>query len=127
MPHAVACRARERVSGAAARRSSLLWVVAPLFVWAAAPPDPDLVRVYYDFEVAGYCGLVSEQVGSGFARERDRLLSGRGIDEQAKQQARMQGWKEANLEWQNRGLGGFRGWCRTEGADAARRFAGAVD
>ena len=25
-------------------------------------------------------------------------------------------------EWDNRGLGGFRGWCRTEGAAAVERF-----
>jgi hypothetical protein len=38
----------------------------------------------------------------------------------------MQGWKEAHLEWQNRGLGGFRGWCRTEATEAAARFKAIV-
>lgn len=90
---------------------------------ADAGPDPELVRIYYDFEVAGYCGLVSDRVGMGFRRERDRVVVNRGIDEEAKQQARMQGWKQAHLEWQNRGLGGFKNWCRTEGKDVAERFA----
>jgi hypothetical protein len=31
-------------------------------------------------------------------------------------------WTDADLEWGNRGLGGFRNWCRTEGIAAARRF-----
>ena len=107
-----------------------MWVVvfaSGQGVCAASAPDPDLVRVYYDFEVASYCGLVSNRVGQGFTRERDRLLVRRGINEESKQQARMQGWKEANLEWQNRGLGGFRGWCRTEGAAAVRYFEAMAD
>jgi len=28
-------------------------------------------------------------------------------------------------EYQNRGLGGARGWCRTEGAEAVKRFEAA--
>ena len=30
--------------------------------------------------------------------------------------------REAHWEWQNRGLGGFRGWCRKQGQAAAQRF-----
>jgi hypothetical protein len=34
----------------------------------------------------------------------------------------MDAWKMAHAEWQNRGLGGFRNWCRTEGMEAADFF-----
>ncbi len=90
--------------------------------WHGVRSDDPLTRVFYDFEVAVYCGLVSPGVRSGFERELARVRE--GADAATEQRARMQAWKEANLEWQNRGLGGFRGWCRSEGRDAAARFAG---
>ncbi len=34
----------------------------------------------------------------------------------------MQAWNEAHWEWENRGLGGFKAWCRNEAADAAQRL-----
>jgi hypothetical protein len=89
---------------------------------AGVAPDSDLVRVFYELEVTSYCGLTTDRVGAGFRSEVDRIMIARGIDDAGMQQARMQGWKEAHLEWQNRGLGGFRGWCRTEAAEAAARF-----
>lgn len=82
----------------------------------------DLIRAFYDLEVASYCGLVSDAVQVGFHRERNRIMTRDDISDEAMQQARMTAWKEAHLEWQNRGLGGFRGWCRTEGQAAAERF-----
>jgi hypothetical protein len=108
------------------RGTSLLVPVVALGAQSQAP-EAELVRVYYDFEVASYCGLVSDRAGLGFVRERDRIMADHGIDDPGMQQARMQGWKEAHLEWQNRGLGGFKGWCRTEGIDARERFEQAPD
>ena len=35
----------------------------------------ELSAVFYDFEVVGYCGLVSDAVGNGFRREAKRLIS----------------------------------------------------
>ena len=107
----------------ARRLSVLAWLlIATPTVAAETVPDRDLVQTYYDLEVAGYCGLATDAVGKGFRAERDHIMRVRGIDDASMQQARMQGWKEAYLEWQNRGLGGFKGWCRTEGAAVAQRF-----
>ena len=92
--------------------------------WHGVRSDDPLTRVFYDFEVAVYCGLVSPGVRAGFERELARLRALEGADTGTEQRARMRAWKEANLEWQNRGLGGFRGWCRSEGREAAARFAG---
>lgn len=83
----------------------------------------ELVRVYYDFEVASYCGLVTNAVGAGFQRNEKHLLDAHDLNPEQRDQARMKGWTEAHLEWQNRGLGGFKGWCRTEGREAAERFS----
>lgn len=82
----------------------------------------DLVKVFYDLEVASYCGLVSDAVSSGFHREKTRIMDRGNISNEAMQQARMTAWKNTHEEWQNRGLGGFKGWCQTEGQAAAQRF-----
>ena len=76
----------------------------------------------YDFEVASLCGLVSEPVRRGFHRHLQQLVDAAGLDRAAFEQARMRGWTAADREWANRGLGGFRGWCRSEGAAAAAAF-----
>ncbi len=100
-----------------------------LLLAAAAPAEPlegypELSSVFYDFEVAGYCGLVTNAVGRGFRREADRLIERDGLDRETVNRLRGDAWQAAHAEWQNRGLGGFRNWCRTEGSAAARRFSG---
>ena len=88
----------------------------------AVATDRDLIEVFYDLEVASYCGLVSDPVSSGFHREKARIMDRHNISDEAMQQARMTAWKETHEEWQNRGLGGFKGWCRTEGRAAVQKF-----
>ncbi len=83
--------------------------------------DP-LTRLVYLAEVTSYCSLADERVVRGFRRERDRIVAERNFDQDHIEQARMTAWKLAHAEWQNRGLGGFRNWCRTEGEDAAALF-----
>jgi hypothetical protein len=34
----------------------------------------------------------------------------------------MEGWKYGLAEWQNRGLGGFKNWCKTEGGEITAYF-----
>ena len=86
-------------------------------VWAGS-----LQRAFYEFEVAGYCGLVTEAVGSGFQREVARLRAGLDIDRATWERLRGEAWQAAHEEWQNRGLGGYRRWCETDGQRAAGRF-----
>ncbi|HSS64585.1 MAG TPA: hypothetical protein VLS27_09130, partial [Gammaproteobacteria bacterium] len=88
-----------------------------------AQEHAELSRVFYDFEVAGYCGLVTNSVGRGFRREADRLIERDGLDRETVNRLRGDAWQAAHAEWQNRGLGGFRNWCRTEGSAAAGRFS----
>lgn len=77
----------------------------------------------YDFEVASLCGLVSERVQRGFHSYLEDLVDEAGMDRATFELARMRGWTAADREWANRGLGGFRGWCSGEGAEAAAAFA----
>ena len=81
-----------------------------------------LHQAYYDFEVAGYCGLISEDVGGGFQREVQRIQGDAVIDCETLNELRGKAWQAAHWEWQNRGLGGYRAWCRNEGKAAADRF-----
>lgn len=85
----------------------------------------NLRTLYYDFAVAMSCSMVSETVGRGFALERDRLIAESGFDEAAVRKVRIRGWTDADEEWSNRGLGGFRAWCQSDGTAAVERFHGA--
>ncbi len=94
-------------------------VAAP---WHGSKSTDELTRAFYDLEVTAYCGLANAAVRTGFEREIARLKARDDVDEASLGRARTQAWKEAHLEWQNRGLGGFRSWCRSEGRAAAERF-----
>ena len=83
-----------------------------------------LHETYYEYEVAGYCGLVTHAVAAGFERQVARLIADTLVDQATIDQVRGKAWQAAHWEWQNRGLGGFRGWCRNEGKAAAERFLG---
>jgi len=76
-------------------------------------------RLIYRFEVASYCGLVSARVGTGFRMRLTGLIAREQMNPQRLREARARAWKAARWEWENRGLGGFRAWCRTEGRSAA--------
>ena len=92
---------------------------------SAEPADP-IEAVYYRYAVVEYCGLVSPMVAHGFEVERDRLVAEAGVDEEQHRRLRLAGWTAADREWSNRGLGGFRNWCGTEGQAAAVGFAAGV-
>lgn len=82
----------------------------------------ELVRTMYLAEVTNYCSLVDEAVIDGFRRETGRIIASRDISEKDVEAARSEAWQMGHAEWQNRGLGGFRNWCRTEGMEAADYF-----
>jgi hypothetical protein len=88
---------------------------------SAEPADP-IEAVYYRYAVVEYCSLLSPMVAHGFERERDRIVAAAGVDEEQHRQHRLAGWTAADREWSNRGLGGFRNWCETEGQAAAAGF-----
>jgi hypothetical protein len=105
------------------RLAGLLLLLSTATAAEPAGNYSELSRVFYDFEVASYCALVTHDVGNGFRREADRLIRRDGLDRETVNQLRGDAWQAAHAEWQNRGLGGFRNWCRTEGSAAADRFS----
>ncbi|MEQ8357256.1 MAG: hypothetical protein RH942_17105 [Kiloniellaceae bacterium] len=91
-------------------------------VSGAQTPERSLTRVVYEFAVAGLCGTQDREVVAGYHREVAAITARGGYDEETARQHRLRGWVEADEEWSNRGLGGNRAWCQSEGLAAARHF-----
>jgi hypothetical protein len=81
-----------------------------------------LIRTLYMAEVANYCGLMTDLIALGFRQDRDRIIADYKLSSEDIDAANRESWKMGYAEWQNRGLGGFRNWCRTEGMQATERF-----
>ena len=88
----------------------------------AADQNPVLYAAMYAFSVCEYCNLISEEVHDGFRRETAHLVAKAGLSEEVVRKVRMRAWTDADLEYGDRGLGGYRNWCRTEGLAAAQHF-----
>ncbi len=93
---------------------------------APAPEDP-LVRIHFDMELASYCSLITPAVSRGFQRQLAAMIDLYQAGPAQISQAQAKASVAVYREWQNRSLGGFKGWCRKEGAASVRRFTGAGD
>lgn len=100
-------------------------VIVPVWLaWLLLVPQPrNPADVIYDYSVAGYCGTLTPAGEKGFRRELAAVTARFHSDSHDARPARLAGWVRADLEWSNRGLGGFRHWCETEGLAAGRYFA----
>lgn len=74
------------------------------------------------FSVTEYCGLNTVEVYDGYRTQMRELTRSGRLPESTVRWLRIHGMLAADLEYDDRGLGGFRNWCRTEGLDAARHF-----
>jgi hypothetical protein len=116
------------VTGPAPPRPLVLGLVLlALSAGAAAAKEPDdpnieLYRAYYRYNVADYCGLVSDAVYDGYRQQIDHLIDRDALDEPWVRWLRIRGAIDAEIEFLNRGMGGYKPWCRSEGASAARSF-----
>jgi len=77
---------------------------------------------YYGYGVAEYCGLNTFEVYDGYERQVSYLLLTTGIDKDTEREIRISGYVDADYQFDNHGLGGFRRWCQLEGERAARDF-----
>ena len=109
--------------------NKLLVIVAFYAVNSASLADSnqDLVRLHYDLEVASYCGLVNDKALNGFNHLLQQTIADENLTRKNIEEARMQAWKEAHWEWENRGLGGFKSWCANEVKAATRRLESYAD
>ena len=77
----------------------------------------ELVDLYYKIEVINYCSLANQSVIDGFHKRHRVLLQKHSLNTAQIDQIRGEAWAAGHAEWDNRGLGGFRGWCKTEGKE----------
>ncbi len=90
-------------------------MLAPGIPAMASPEGVEaLTGLEYQREVLMYCGISDPEAVRGFLSRRDELVAQYDLDEAVRQQAISLARRQAHEEWQNRGLGGFRGWCRGE-------------
>ena len=82
--------------------------------------ERQMFDLYYAAEVANYCSALDAQAIAGF-KARALTLERRLGKQSRKRRDHIRGkaWQAAHAQWQNHGLGGFKGWCRNEGAAAA--------
>lgn len=81
-----------------------------------------LYHAYYSFGVADYCGLITWEVSDGYMRQIRYLLLTADIDKETERWLRISGSVEADYQFDNHGLGGFRGWCARDGRQAMVEF-----
>lgn len=81
----------------------------------------------YKMEVLNHCGLIDDEISENFKQQRDIIIACQNLTPEDVQAARMEGWKFGLAEWQNRGLGGFRNWCKTEGEEIVEYFRNSGD
>ncbi len=86
------------------------------------PPEKPLSLLVYKMEVLSYCGLIDDEISKRFKQQRDHIITSQNLTSDDIQNARMEGWKFGLAEWQNRGLGGFKNWCNTEGKAIVEYF-----
>ncbi len=88
----------------------------------ALSADDPYETLFYDYEVAGYCGLVTKSVYTAFGYKRAALEVDSGKDVEQLTKARIRAMAAADREYMNRGLGGFKPWCQNEGAASVQRI-----
>ena len=103
------------------RAAVTAWGLALSFVsFADDPPSTGvntLADLEYMREVLMYCGISDPRAVEGFLDQKNLIINNHGMDRNAVLEAGSIARQRSYAEWQNRGLGGFKGWCRTEGAD----------
>lgn len=83
-------------------------------------------HIVYDYAVSSYCGFLTPEVEAGFRQELEDVTKRDGLTPDETRAFRIAGWVDADREWSNRGLGGFRAWCETHGFAAVSRFLSIV-
>jgi hypothetical protein len=99
-------------------------VITPV---AAADEARDLKTVHYDMLVVDQCGLIDDSVIAGYHAEYATVVERDSLDEVEQRAQRLAALVAFDYEYQNRGLGGSRAWCRDEGVPGAQHFAAFAD
>lgn len=82
----------------------------------------ELRAAIYDWSLVENCGLGVYEVYDGYRRRLSHLQVRDGVGKATLSRLRIAAWMAFDREYLDRGLGGQRHWCRTEGVEAARGF-----
>jgi len=99
----------------------LLLAASPCDADATTPSGPYYALIY-DYEVASYCGLIGKDVHDAFWAKRRALEAADPRPEKLITKIRIRAMADADREYQNHGLGGYKPWCRTDGVQGVRRI-----
>ena len=102
--------------------AALVLFIAAAMLPASANTDAPYEELFYDYEVAGYCGLVDKSVYTAFGYKRAALEVDSGQTVEQRTEAPIRAMATADQEYMNKGLGGFNSWCQNEGKDGAWRI-----
>ena len=99
-------------------------LASPVHGDSAVTPDrlSQLHDAYYDERVLEYCGGYTAEVHDGFLRRVSYLLASADIDAATNRSLEVSGWTDADYQYDDHGLSGFRHWCATDGKRAAEDF-----
>ena len=114
-------------------RLAAAFIIATIAIPAAVPPmadassehDPNyyaLRLAYYRMTVAEYCGLATDEVGDGFRRKVRSLKDGIPVPEDVDLKLRISAARQADYEYSDYGLNGYRKWCARVGGAAVADF-----
>ncbi len=76
----------------------------------------------YNDRVLEYFGLYTADVHDGFVRRVRYLLASADIDMETNRRIKISGWSDADYQYDDHSLGGFRHWCETDGRRAVAEF-----
>ena len=83
-----------------AAAAGAVFALAAVANTAALPADREEIRrLLYDFEVASYCGLVTDDVGEGFRSKLTALVERGPVGREEMDALRGRAWQDAHAEW----------------------------
>jgi hypothetical protein len=85
-------------------------------------PIGPLQEAIYGFAVAEYCGMLDPAVAEGFELQQAWIMARDGITPERQHADRHAAMRAADWQYDDHGLGGYRGWCRSDGLTAVYRF-----
>jgi hypothetical protein len=82
-------------------------LIAAATLPASAHADDPYEELFYDYEVAGYCGLIDKSVYTAFGYKRAAFEIDSGQTVKELTEARIRAMAAADQEYMNQGLSGF--------------------
>ena len=86
-----------------------------------------ILRAVSGFQVALHCGLADQRLARAYHGARTQTAKQSGLSKEALRRLRLRAMVAADLEYDNRSLGGHRQWCAGEGRRGVARLLKYLD